>query len=101
MDVQHRARVVRFVVERPEALVGERDAVDVAEQHRAREAELVRPPARSSATDAAGSFSGSVASAANRGPRSATIFANASLHQRAKRIARSRRFDVRAGRRQA
>ena len=40
MDVEHRAAVVRRLVDRPEALVAERHAVDVAEQHRAAHAEL-------------------------------------------------------------
>ncbi len=43
----------------------------------------------SSVTDAAGSFSGSVASDEKRGERSRTILANASFTSRAKRTARS------------
>src|ERR1700688_1307724 len=40
VDVEHRAEAVRRFVQRPEARVGQRHAVDVAEQHGAAEAEL-------------------------------------------------------------
>ena len=55
---------------------------------------------RNSVTDAAGSLSGSVASAENRGPRSAMIFANASFTSFASVSGVRRRLDVRPGRRE-
>src|SRR5260370_6477331 len=40
MDVDHGAEIVRRFPHRPEAIVAERDAIDVAENHRAAESEL-------------------------------------------------------------
>ena len=44
VNIENRAHVVRRFVDRPEALVAERDAVDVAEQHRPAQTELARSP---------------------------------------------------------
>ncbi len=68
MNVEDGAEIVRELVQRLEALVGQRDAVHVAEQHRAGHAEL-RHGALELFTDAAGSLSGSVASAVKWRPR--------------------------------
>ena len=63
VDVEHGAPIVRRFVDRPEPLVAQRDAVDVAEQHRAAQTELSRRALELACSDAAGSLSGNVASA--------------------------------------
>ena len=71
--------IVRPLVDRPEALVAERDAVDVAEQHRAGHAELRASRARIPSPTPPGSLSGSVASAVKWCPRVSIASLNSSL----------------------
>ena len=98
MDVDDGVQLVGLLPQRLVRRVGERRAVDVAEHHRAGQAELLHR-ALELATDAAGSFSGSVASAVNCFRRR-TSRANASLTARAIVTAVARLFEVHAGRRE-
>ena len=101
MDVDDGAELVRLLPQRREALVGERDVVDVAEHHRARQRRAPSSRARARRTDAAGSFSGSVASAVNRPVAFAHDLRERVVDLRAPvATARRRRLDVHARRRE-
>ena len=92
--------IVGRFVDRPEALVAQRDAVDVAEQHGAAHAELAASPARTPSAMPCGSFNGSVASAVKCLPRESIASLNSSFTIDASRAAVAGVSTMRARRRQ-